>query len=97
LTRQVLGGGAVEVQHNRASERNTLVGKTTAGKRPRAALVDTARSAVAATARKPAGGEAHQWRGRGRRPGVAEPAADHDVSTGASLEKVASPLITSSG
>ena len=39
LTRQVLGGSAVEVQHNRASERNTLVGKTTAGKRPRAALV----------------------------------------------------------
>ena len=48
LTHQTMNGGAVEVQHRRASERSALVGQTTAEKRLRAALADAARGGVKA-------------------------------------------------
>ena len=46
LTHQTMGGGVVEVQHRRASERSALAGQTTAEKRLRAALADAARGGV---------------------------------------------------
>jgi hypothetical protein len=46
LTHQTLGGGAVEVRHTRASERNALDGQTTAEKRLRAALAGRDASAT---------------------------------------------------
>jgi len=46
LTHQMYGGGAVEVMHPRASERNALVGQTTAERLLRAALADATRGSV---------------------------------------------------
>ena len=46
LTHQMYGGGAVEVLHGRASERNALVGETTAERLLRAAFADAARGSV---------------------------------------------------
>ena len=46
LTHQTMGGGVVEVQHRRASERSALAGQTTAEKRLRAALADAVRGSV---------------------------------------------------
>ena len=46
LTHQMYGGGAVEVMHKRASERNALVGETTAERLLRAALADANRGSV---------------------------------------------------